>query len=191
MKVKNETDYLTKDLKKIFTRLAWAVHRKENSYYSNPAYLEVRIIYQNRNHGVWVGGWAWLRSNSIQIEMPRPEYLKENDLMAVPKELGKTFVHELGHCIGLKKHHNRKTIEPYFEKEIEEATKDVVLRFKEVKEKPKQDIQILRWERAKANLERALTRFARAKTLLKKWTKKVKYYEKVLTLANKIPSKKD
>ena len=44
-------------------------------------------------------------------------------------------------------------------------------------ERPKVDVKVVRRQLALKNLKQAQTRFKRAKTLLKKWENKVKYYE--------------
>jgi len=48
------------------------------------------------------------------------------------------------------------------------------------------DIQQVRYDRAIMNLKKAETRFKRAKTIYKKWTQRVKYYEKVFALKSSL-----
>jgi predicted SprT family Zn-dependent metalloprotease len=47
-------------------------------------------------------------------------------------------------------------------------------------EKPKVDIKTIRYQRAVKNLKKAQRRFKIAKTVLKRWENKVKYYSKML-----------
>ncbi len=108
------------------------------------------------------------------------------------QEVADVFFHELGHCLGVRHVTARQervsdgrpfcvgvTIELSFRKWIQEAITEDFILVEKITTAPTRDFQIERQLRAVANLKKAETRHKRATTLLKKWRKKVRYYDKI------------
>jgi hypothetical protein len=117
-------------------------------------------------------GYAWypsklapLHAGRITMVIPPPEFLNMKDLAQV-------FIHEVGHACGAK----HRSMLPW-NKEITEFEVGRVIRYtKGPTKKTKTDDDKLK--RCKARATALTTRIKRLKTLLNKWERKIKYYEK-------------
>jgi len=133
-----------------------------------------------------------IRGNKIKSWPPKKSerlILKPN--VKFSQEVADVFFHELGHCIGVRHSQAQRvdwetgrdvcrgaTIERQFMAWIQETiTEDFILQEEVEAQAPKKDVIADRHGRAVANLKRAETRHKLATTLLKKWRKKVRYYE--------------
>jgi len=165
LKVRNNTHYLTRDLKKIFSEVLKREGEEE---------LKRRLIVyvEHKKHRAGgVSGCAPYNGNYIRL------FLAKNGITS--KDVAAIFVHELRHVQGFT-HKEMRYWEP------QKWAKDYPLRIKEQKPKPKQDIQLVRYERVLKHIKEKERRLKRLKTCLQKWYKKKKYYEKVLTAAGKL-----
>ena len=189
MKIINETDWDTKNLKKIFLLCLNKVRKVEGRYKTAFDCPKVYIRY-NRRHW-WIGGYAYYHSNVMTIKLPRDaNYWDMGNLYGDKKTdfsqtIAATYIHELGHNLGEKHHGGINTIEHCFmdwiKQNIGSEKYPIVKRIKV--DKPKLDMRVKRYQLALNNFERAETRFKRAKTLWKKWMNKVKYYQTILPVA--------
>ena len=172
MKIVNKTAWETKCLKKIFSRCMVEINKTDRKV--------ITKVYVNHHKGQhWVGGHAHYGGSTLTMLLPNPER------GTTARKVADTFIHEVGHCLNIRHNKNNDTIEHYYKEFMDKEFVDekYPMLVKVVKPKAKVDIQELRYERAKNNLEKALTRFGRARTILKKWQGKVKRYE--LVFANK------
>jgi len=168
MKVVNKTKWNTMDLRKIFCRCLKKDEKAEGKLYQRKR-LTVHVHARRQNRGVCSGEATY---NGIWIQINIPKDMNERLIESICY----VFLHELQHTRGY--HHGQfseivlrdmaKVIAPDYT-----LTKTIEVK----KEAP--DIQQIRYDRAVINLKKAETRFKRAKTIYKKWTLKVKYYEKV------------
>ena len=172
MKIINKTKWNTMDLRKIFCKCLKEDEKTEGKLYQKNR-LTIHVHYAKQNRGC--SGHATYNGIWIQINIPKNmgEKLVENVCYV--------FLHELQHTRGY--HHGR-----FSEVVLRDIAKAIAPNYnltqKTEMKKEKPDIQRIRYDRAIANLKRAETRFKRAKTIYKKWTQKVKYYEKVFALKN-------
>ena len=177
MRVLNKTNWDTRQMKRIFSKCLQEVRKTEN--HPQLKRLVVTVVW---HRSWWIGGSATYNSCYLKIKMPRKawedkfHYGKfEFDLS---QQLAGTFMHEVGHCIGIHHTRGRNTIENLYADWIRNtfSNESFPLSMK-ISKKPSMNIVDMRYGHVLANLERARTRFKRAKTLLDKWTRKVKYYE--------------
>jgi hypothetical protein len=173
----NSTKFDTNDLRKIFFRCVKEVEKveKPNKKYYRSNYYNLYFKNHSR-HADWVGGRGSLSGSMMSILIPTSW---QNEDMSVEKrvKVARTIIHEYYHNLGYMnfdrhgyKYDTTKTWNV-------DWVKDYPVGLKTEKPKAKVDIQEIRYNRAKANLEKARTRFKRSKTLMNKWVKKVKYYE--------------
>ena len=182
MKIKNDTNYLTSDLKKLF--LACVDRRTDDS--SIRKYLRVEVQYQGTNGRTYskaTYGGSWMRILIYKDQRDKSDYIRR---------LAWLFCHELEHTKG--KHHNdmrgsywRHWPSDKFER-LKWADK-FQLRVKPEKIQVKKDNQLIRYENVLLHVQQASSKVKRWQNILKKWTSKEKYYEKILTAANKLPKK--
>jgi hypothetical protein len=175
MKVNNQTNYQTNDLKKLFTRVMQHNIKFEGSC-NNFKYLIVKVVHSK---GCGLGGNATLNGYNMLIKLPKQNIQKELCAIAY------IFDHELQHIRG---YHHREMQRGWKRNWKEEYTfaDSYIIRIKEQKIKPKQDLQIKRYEHAKTMLKDKIKRIKRLMTLKKKWSQKVKYYEQVLVQCGKM-----
>lgn len=194
MKVKNKTKWETKDLKHVFTRCLAEVNRREgNSHLLKSKFFTVSVETGKRQYPS-VSGYAYYRSSGCFIRLPSPQiyqrYKDKGRFKDHPdvQSVASVFIHELHHCLGF--HHSgrkgtyREVGERLYDEWIKKTFVNHVIRVGEIKEKPKPNLQLIRFERAKSNLIKAETRLKRAKTIHNKWKGKVAYYEKALAAKN-------
>lgn len=175
MKIKNESNWQTRDLKRVFTAILNRWNKIDPKKVPTKRLTDIVIVNSRRDLPGFFSGHAWLRSGSMRLRLPK-SYL-------TAKEVAYLFEHELAHCAGYRHAemgplaHRR----PMLASDRYDFVLDYPLRQKGTKEpKPKADIQIVRYQRALANLTRATTRLKRAQTIAKKHQATVRYYEKKL-----------
>jgi hypothetical protein len=191
MKITNKTHYDTESLRRLFTACLQEVQKTEkNPVISHP---KVTVVYK-RGGQSWVGGYAYYNSGTIKMKLPKAwkariglyiTTLDSESFQDFSRKIADTFIHELGHCIGI--HHKRtpdmwglQTIERAYQGWLKENVDSA--RFPiPIQEKPKaskEDLTAKRYTKALGGLNRASRRLKRAQTLFKKWTAKVRYYER-------------
>ena len=91
-----------------------------------------------------------------------------------------TYLHELGHNLGIRGHTRGRTMEGIYEDWIIQEFSNAKYPVEFVKPKlavPKEVAKLRKYDLALSNLKKAATRLKRAKTLFIKWTKKAKRLE--------------
>lgn len=153
MKIINNTDYETKDIKKLCLECFkhWGKQQK---------YYHVVIDYLKSNGRI--NGWGGYGRSYIRMLLHR-----ENQS---PINFVRIFVHEIMHNNGV--HHEDMIYFP----DNGEWAKDYPLRKKAIKPKIKIDLKEVRKQKAIIKVKEMQTKLKRTQTLLKKWQKKVKYY---------------
>lgn len=169
MKIDNKTNYSTRHLRNIFL----ACERNEGT---DPKHREVKVTYTQGGATV---GYAWYNSNRVVIRLPRPK--KQYDNLASIHRVARVYIHEVGHNLNLK----HKEMMHWWDIEIDflEAGR---VEFKSVALKPKKEaVKKIKKSAVENNEEKARKKLAewekkmnRAKNLVKKYQKKVKYYDK-------------
>lgn len=155
LKIKNETDYETRDLRKIFLECM----KREGVQRCN---LTVRYSRCDLVHGS-----AYYNSTRVNMFLPK----KNPNIIGTAQ----VFIHELGHNRGLK---HREMVE------LSKIDCSWIMGFKIDKKIPKdlkkipKDLKKERHEHAKKKLKQLTSRLKLMQTLIKKWQRKVRYYEK-------------
>lgn len=161
MKVINHTDYETKDLKAIFVRAC-----KEEGTDTD---REVTIVYGKK----WISGVATLSGTYVKMRLPK------NRNKFSRKSLAQVFIHEIGHNLGLLHsdmvNHRQIPVDWVYEYPLRKA---------QLKEKPVRNLKQERYDHAKKTLETKEKIAKRLTNQIKKWKKKIKYYERTLVYAN-------
>lgn len=157
MKVRNETNYDTHYLRRLF--LACEKHEGTDSRYRH-----VKVIYWQRSR---VSGYAWYNSNSVVMKLP-----KDSDVGT--RRVAQTYIHEVGHNLGLR----HKDMVARFEINTTWLPDEEVPLKKVKPAKPKQPLIEKRAAHAQKMLDKHLTKFKREKNLVTKYRRKVAYYEK-------------
>jgi hypothetical protein len=133
----------------------------------------------------WVGGFAYYHSKTMCVKMPRRESIVGG--YPVWKRTASTFIHELGHCLGMQHTGRFYTFEQYYDEWINQTFTPEAYPLEYYPEKQKLEIKTnlreSRYQKALKFQERAIRKLENARKGLKKWTNKVKYYEKVLAVA--------
>lgn len=180
MKVKNETKYDTKYLRRLFL----ACEKHIFQIYLVHGEKKYRQVTVKTHKTFWIGGYAWYNSISIVIKLPPPASIRlghitrENTVSAC--RLAQVYLHEVGHNLG-KKH-----------KEMGHSSDinvdwwpDENVPLKQVIEKPKPNLVEARANKAQKKLDEHLKKFNREKNLVKKYQQKVRYYEKKMAASTK------
>jgi predicted SprT family Zn-dependent metalloprotease len=185
MKIKNETHWETKHIRafvsEVMKRSPEHLRRKyiDNKYRTH---LDIRVVYNRQVTGS-ITGYAWYNSWSMTLRLPS---------QAVDKtDLALTIAHELAHTLGYK---HRDMDNGLFRhvgnwREIYAWAETMPLEHKAKAVKPKgTDLQLQRYERTVASIERWSTKLKRAQSALRKLTTKRRYYERALA-AKGVPKK--
>jgi len=211
MKLKNETHYDTKDLKKLFYRCIREYNKESPSEkktdliitikHSKDKFANLEKRAQKETHiKVWLEQNKDWYENTYKGGLYKGRYSGKASiqgnymLLCIPKDnldsekLARLFIHEYEHNLGY--HHNQTS---GGQRGIWNTTafsnfawaNTYIIRKTEPIIKPKPNIQLVKFERARRRLEVVIHKLKRDQALVKKWTKKVKYYEKLLTAAGK------
>jgi len=189
MKITNKTNWDTLDLKKVLTR-ALDEDDKVEGKYKYRSYLEVTISY-SKGYPSWVikhyqkqnkelpirerySGSAWVGGTNMGLRVPREKFNVGHFV--------EVFIHEMSHIRGIRSHRAIGTVE---DEELR-WTKDYPVRQKEIKVKPKPDLQMRRYEHVLEMLKAKKSQLKRLQNQIKKWNQKRKYYESVLVASGKI-----
>lgn len=157
MKIENTTHWRTTDLMRLFK----ACCKQEGMHHRRRVEVEYsksgRVNGVARIHGVW-----------IKMRIPRKKAEQES--------IASVFIHELAHNRGVM-HENMSNPMRCCCRSLGAWAKDYVIRSKEVKQKPKRNLVQERHIHAKKMLLKHQKILTRENTLVKKWDKKVRYYE--------------
>lgn len=157
MKVINKTNYDTRYLRSLFIKC-------EKHEGTNHKHREVRVIF---NRHTWrIGGYAWYDSSSVVMKLPRKE--------ANIRRVAQVYIHEVGHNLGL--HHKDMSFSNTID--VSWLPDENILLKKPKVAKSKLNIVEVRAKRAQKKLDGWNKKLNQAKTFVKKYRAKVKYYEK-------------
>jgi len=174
MKIENETNWDTLSLKKFSTYLLrWSEKGPEGKLPDwQRKNLTIQVIHSKRTT---YSGYALYDSTWMKLFLPKEEINVER--------LARLFLHELDHIRGYR--HNQ--MPKWYDMDIPRDIHLWTISSKQIIEKPKKDIQLVRYERVKQLVDEKKAKLARLQKQLKKWTQKQKYYERVLAAAGKLP----
>jgi len=162
MKIDNHTHYVTSDLKSFILRgIKESVKAGEDNRSER---LTVKIIYSRGRIFQRHTGYAYLNGTFMCLRIPK-EFLKK-------ESFARLVMHEYDHVIGYR---HRQMDWNY----NIEWSNDYEIRVQVSAVKEKIDIQMVRYERTKKLLKEKQTQLKRLQTSIRKYTKRVKYYEKM------------
>jgi hypothetical protein len=161
MQVENKTKYDTRYLKRLFI----ACDKHEGAHITSK---------RMRGRKVWVKpgrsrihGAAWLHSTSIVMSLPAKE--------PSARKIAQIYIHELGHNLGL----NHKHMMNWWEIDVSWWPDECVpLKAKKITAVEKPNIVEVRAAKAQKKLDEWTKKLNRAKTFVKKYRTKVRYYER-------------
>jgi len=168
MKITNKTNYDTNFLRKLFI----AIEKHDGT---NHKYREVEILKTSRK---CVHGKAWYNSRYVNMYLP-------NDVTS--QQIARVYIHEVGHNLGLT-HVEMVAIGSI---DVSWLPDEMVPLKKPKLEKPKPNIIEVRTAKAQKKLKEWTRKEKRAKTFVKKYRQKVKYYEKKMAAGQQTKSKED
>jgi predicted SprT family Zn-dependent metalloprotease len=168
VKLVNKTHYSTRDLKKLFTRIA-----KDELNPDKAKKVVFTIKYWRSN---WTGGCAYVGGTHGTLKMPKPHH--KLDMPAIAK----TIAHEMAHLHGL--HHGAKMHCARYSwhhgdyKTYYAWANDYSISHLETASKPAVAPVNAKLDHATKMLAKNEAKLKRTAVLVKKWTAKVKYYQK-------------
>lgn len=168
MVIHNNTHWRTGDLRRILTRCAAmefdATHR--------PRTLDVTINYVKSPTYSYCSGLAWLNSGTSILRVPKRGVAFNSRSFAM------VACHEFAHNRGME-HRQMPTYYNSSNHARYDWAKAFVVRAQAVKVKPTGPALVdVKVEHARKMIARAETRAKRAATILKKWRRKLTYYER-------------
>jgi len=127
---------------------------------------------------------SWVALKNKKDIIKYPFYWKvvgQKDEMVFDEKvkLARLIIHEYYHTLGAMSIDHKNYKNDFTRKWNVDWVKDYSIGKKEIIQKPKADVKLVRYQRSIENFRKAETRLKRAKTLYKKWHEKVRYYEKV------------
>jgi hypothetical protein len=179
IKFTNRTNWNTRDLR----RLVEVGLREEVGVYLE-YWVEIYSMTPNRRYT----GHGAIHALWMDIGAPL-DYVTTGDGTEAPLDvmpskdvirMARTLAHEVQHNKGERHKEmvfSRELPVPWVEKLIAEGFQ---IRRKAKKAKPARDLQAERFEHARAKLAEHERKMKRARTLVQKWKRKVRYYERVL-----------
>lgn len=175
MKVKNQTNYRTADLRKLFSA---SLRKFETDEGKIEPWIKRRIIIRVKNSWTYpVRGRAVLNGFDITLWLSSK---------ATPRDVAWIFDHELFHIVGYRHHEMGpggkagRTVADFSQVDT------FPLRQKEARPPKKEDLQLKRYRHTVKMVEDKAGQIKRLTGQLKKWQRKRKYYERVLLAAGKI-----
>ena len=171
MKLLNQSRYDTASLRKLFSYCLKRMRKDEKV----PRRFKVKVRYHNRSH---VGGSAYLNGGPITMKLPKEPTFQMGKFDFVQK-VADTFLHEVGHVIGMQHDANGDTAEKWYQDWIKESISSSLFPLPIIEKKVlvMADVKIKRYHHAIKKLKWAEARLKRTQNLVKKWSRKVKYYK--------------
>lgn len=158
IKIKNDTEYETRNLRKIISRCIK----------TDGPRAETKMDIHIRPSKKYLSGYAYLNSNFVCMRIPSTGEIDTVRFTQI-------FIHELQHCRGEvhREMVKSKTIDAGWAKAFP-------IQKRPVKIKPVADLKSKRYETAKSRVSKYEIKMKRMATLLKKWKRKVTYYENAI-----------
>ena len=194
MRIINKTHWNTSDLKRVLVKALNEDDRIEGRY-KHRSYLRITIVY-SKGWPSWVikhfkkqnkeilireiySGIAWVNGTGMRLRVPREKFNVERFV--------RIFIHEMSHIRGIRSHRAIGTVKD----ENLEWTKNYSIKQKEIKIKPKVDLQLKRYNHVIEIIKQKEKILKWLRNQIKKWNMKKRYYERVLTAAGKIKSERE
>lgn len=162
MKVLNKTEYDTRYLRGLLIQC-------EKHEGTNYKLREVKVLKSKRG----VHGRAWYNSWSINMYLPRD---------AKSRSIAQVYIHEVGHNLSLR----HRDMTPIHQIDVSWLSDEVVPLKKSKPTKPKPNIVEAQAMHAQKKLDEWNKKLNRAKNYVKKYQRKVKYYEKKKAASPKV-----
>lgn len=183
MKIRNNSQYLTRDLRRIITfalKCWWYRVDQERNSFQRTALQSLRVDVYNRKNGPCT---AVLNGYSLNLNL----WYKDLTTDQSKKELAWVIRHEIEHLNGKNHKDMRKSYWAHWPKEYtrEDWIFNFPLRLKEVKPKPIVDVQELRFNKATVYFQKWQKRVKFALSRMKKYQKQVKRYEVIFATKRK------
>jgi predicted SprT family Zn-dependent metalloprotease len=178
VKIENKTHWRTDHLRAFISRIA-----KEELGAEARKRLHITVVYNRAKDKGYVTGCAFLGGSRAWIKVPSGEVDKI--------DLAHVIAHELAHIRGMQ--HRQMTHNPQYSRVGDWRSRyawALDMPLEKAQPKPKQDVQVKRYEAVLAQERRWQTKLKRAQTALKKLRPKLRRYERVLTAAGKLPDQK-
>jgi len=167
MKIKNKTDYNTQFLRRLF--MVCEKHEGTEG--------KGRVVMVEKTWRAGIHGKAWYNSGFVTIYLPPGKYGPHSSTLV------QIYIHEVGHNLGL--HH--KDMIDWWSINTSWLPNDLncPIPLKVSKPpKPKPNIVEVRTAKAHKKLDEWEHKLSRAKTFVKKYRTKVRYYEKKMAASN-------
>ena len=194
MKIINQTNWDTKQLRKLFAKCRGEINSREGDRWQLKGQVISVVTHYSRG---WIGGHAPVNGSRLTIKIPVEKFEPATHHIGIldfSQHLAETYIHEVGHNLGMSKHVKGKTMEHLYSDWIigNISNEKFPVDKKVEKQVVKENVQEKRYVLALRNLLKAKTRAKRAVTFMKKWQSKVNYYEARLSPAftSKIREKK-
>lgn len=182
MKLVNTTPYDSKDLKDFI----YVCGKKLRG--GRKITKELLVITKARYSGNGISGLGWLQKVWVRkhghqgylIKLKIPVNLGQMPVEKFKRDLAHVVIHELMHCQGSnhwKIHKLEKKYGYTWGAETLSFADNLPLGLKTQTSKPQRDIRSERYVQAKKKVVEMTSKVKRYENLLKKWRKKVKYYE--------------
>ncbi len=203
LKIDNQTNYETKDLKALFRecmkqegvdicnvkiiktvpRSKWKKHYQKQM---DERELEPEGVTESLNYNTHIHGRAWYNSYNIIMRLPEWRYGCSDDRKIIQEPiqelnkkevtaLAQIFIHEVGHNQNLR----HREMADWWNFNVD-YTNDFKIRMHQKKEKPKHNLQMKRYENVMVHINDKTKKIKRLNNQLKKWKLKQKYYENKL-----------
>jgi len=179
MKLLNKTLYDGHYLRRLFLECEKHIFAVYLKHAEEPGRQIVVEYHKGKNnHGV--RGHAWYHSRTIHIQLPRPrKEFGSTGLKVSARDVATTYLHEVGHNMGLR----HKQMGKWWNIDTS-WWPDEITPLKAIKQKPKQNIIEFRAAKAQRKLDEWKSKVKRANKLVKKYSDKVRYYEKKMSAFN-------
>lgn len=165
MKIKNHTHFVTADIKRFILRaIKESIKAGEDNQTKN---LMVDIVYSKNTFVETYSGYAYYNGRFMRLRVPKQITDKEGFAYVV--------MHEYDHILGYKHRQMDRNYNIAWVKNYE-----IRVQIPKVKVKEKVDVRVIRYERTKKLLAKKETQLKRLHNSIKKYSKRLKYYEKIL-----------
>jgi hypothetical protein len=178
MIIKNTTKWNTADLRKLFSRCIKEIRKLEG----RGRIKGIRVDVKNGvGRGIW--GRAWTGYYQMTIKLGRDIDFRDEHKI---KQLAKLFIHEYYHNLGFKNQDYANYKYDWTERIPTAFVHDYQIRLAEPKVKPQKDLQLERYQKIVKKVGFWERKLKLARTFLKKYQAKQRYYERVLVASGKI-----
>jgi len=169
VRITNRTHWSTKDIGTLIRRVA-----QDELNTGQLKTARITIKYQRGDRGAL--GWCFygtMRNPCVVMRLMLPRPGSPLDLVL----LAQVIAHELGHAKGIRHRDMKNTRYGYIDGWRERYAWATAFPIREQVVKPKPDRVVVRASRCEAMVAKYRTKVKRDQTILRKWTRKLRYYE--------------